>query len=339
MTQLFTNVTLANTFNTWLVRSNQLVEYINKSANTTGIANLKSANLTISNITTLSGPITFSGNTTWSAPTKTISGSNTVISSNVTFTTTGAVKLPAGTTAQRALHSSVGHFRYNTTLNRFEGYTNLGWRGLVVNSGAYVVNSVFQSTVANTNSWIKSQLANTNSYIATKVSTITFNSALANTNNYIATKVSTTTFNSALANTNSYIAAAQTASAQLNANNDYSSTNQFRIGAPVKTITANNYSLLAADAGKYIRMNYANTSSNPSSIGITLPNNSSTPIPIGSEYMFIRTGSNSAMIFANAAGVTLNSDGGKRRVLYQWNTAVCKKVDTNEWDLMGSLNT
>jgi len=327
MSQLFANVTLANTFNTWLVITNQLVEYINKSANTVGISNIRSANLTITNLTTLSGPITFSGNTTWSSPTKTISGSNTVISSNVTFTTTGAIKLPAGTTAQRALHSSVGHFRYNTSLNRFEGYTNLGWRGLVVNSGAYVVNSTFQSS-----------LANTNSYIATKVSTTTFNSALANTNSYIATKVSTTTFNSALANTNSYIAAAQTASAQLNSNNDYSSTNQFRIGAPVKTISANSYSLLANDAGKYIRINYANTSSNPSSVGITIPKNTTTPIPIGSEYLFVRTGSNTAMIFANAAGVTLNSDGGKKRVLYQWRTAACKKVDTDEWDLIGILS-
>jgi len=65
---------------------------------------------------------------------------------------------------------------------------------LAANTSATVSNTVFQST-----------LANTNSYIATKVNTTTFNSALANTNSYIATKVNTTTFNSALANTNSYI--------------------------------------------------------------------------------------------------------------------------------------
>ena len=55
--------------------------------------------------------------------------------------------------------------------------------------------------------------------------------------------------------------------------------------------------------------------------------------------MFIRTGSNTAILFANSAGVTLNSYGGKKRVLYQWRTAVLKKVATNEWDLMGSLST
>jgi hypothetical protein len=330
MAQLFANVSLANTFNVWRIRTNQVLDYVNKSANTTGVSNLRSANLVATNITTLSGPVTISGNTTWSAARKTISGSNTVISSNVTHTSTGALKLPAGTTAQRGLHSSVGHFRYNTSLGAFEGYTSVGWRVLIANatvSSTYVANTRFQSV-----------LANTNSYIATKVNTTTFNSALANTNSYIATKVNTTTFNSALANTNSYIASAQTASAQLNSNNVYSSTNQFRIGAPVKTITANSYSLLAADAGKYMRLSYANTSSNPSSVGITIPTNDTTSIPIGSEYMFIRIGSNSAVIFANSAGVSINSDGGKKRLLYQWRSAVLKKVATNEWDLIGHLS-
>jgi hypothetical protein len=330
MTQLFANVSLANTFNVWRIRTNQVLDYVNKSANTTGVSNFRSANLVSTNITTLSGPVTISGNTTWSAARKTISGSNTVISSNVTHTSTGALKLPAGTTAQRGLHSSVGHFRYNTSLGAFEGYTSVGWRVLIANatvSSTYVANTRFQSV-----------LANTNSYIATKVNTTTFNSALANTNSYIATKVNTTTFNSALANTNSYIASAQTASAQLNSNNVYSSTNQFRIGAPVKTITANSYSLLAADAGKYMRLSYANTSSNPSSVGITIPTNDTTSIPIGSEYMFIRIGSNSAVIFANSAGVSINSDGGKKRLLYQWRSAVLKKVATNEWDLIGHLS-
>jgi hypothetical protein len=341
MTQLFANVSLANTFNVWRIRTNQVLDYVNKSANTTGVSNLRSANLVATNITTLSGPVTISGNTTWSAKTKTISGSNTVISSNVTHTSTGAVKLPAGTTPQRGLHSSVGHFRYNTSLGAFEGYTSAGWRVLIANAtvtSTYVANTRFQSVLANTNSFMKSQLANTNSYIATKVNTTTFNSALANTNSYIATKVNTTTFNSALANTNSYIASAQTASAQLNSNNVYSSTNQFRIGAPVKTITSNSYSLLAADAGKYMRLSYANTSSNPSSVGITIPTNDTTSIPIGSEYMFIRIGSNSAVIFANSAGVSINSDGGKRRLLYQWRSAVLKKVATNEWDLIGNIS-
>jgi hypothetical protein len=178
MSQLFANVSLANTFNVWRIRTNQVLDYVNKSANTTGVSNFRSANLVATNITTLSGPVTISGNTTWSAARKTISGSNTVISSNVTHTSTGALKLPAGTTAQRGLHSSVGHFRYNTSLGAFEGYTSAGWRVLIANAtvtSTYVANTRFQSVLANTNTRItnldntrKSNLANTNSYIATK---------------------------------------------------------------------------------------------------------------------------------------------------------------------------
>ena len=87
-----------------------------------------------------------------------------------------------------------------------------------------------------------------------------------------------------------------------------------------------------------MRLSYANTSSNPSSVGITIPTNDTTSIPIGSEYMFIRIGSNSAVIFANSAGVSINSDGGKRRLLYQWRSALLKKVATNEWDLIGNIS-
>jgi hypothetical protein len=121
-------------------------------------------------------------------------------------------------------------------------------------------------------------------------------------------------------------------------NNDFTSTNQMRLGAPVKTTTANAYTLTIADAGFYHRLNYANTSeSGSTTVGITIPANSTTAIPIGSEYLFVRTGSNSAFQFANAAGVVVNSDGGKLRVRYQWQSAVCKKVATDEWDIIGNL--
>ena len=351
MAQLFANVSLANTFNVWRIRTNQVLDYVNKSANTTGVSNLRSANLVATNITTLSGPVTISGNTTWSAARKTISGSNTVISSNVTHTSTGALKLPAGTTAQRGLHSSVGHFRYNTSLGAFEGYTSVGWRALVANatvSSTYVANTRFQSV-----------LANTNSYIATKVNTTTFNSALANTNSYIATKVNTTTFNSALANTNSYIAtkysvtnveakfvsntyAQATFSTVSNALDKTSTTEQTvqasvvvantfiaEKGAPIKTVQANTYTLILTDNGKYIRM------SNTGGITITIPTNATVAFPVGAEFIIVHTGGNTSMTFANAAGVTLNSVGGSKVINYQFSPATLKKVGTNEFDLAG----
>ena len=331
MPQLFAEVTLANTFNTWRVRTNDLVTQLNRLANTTGMSNVRSANGTFTNIMTLSGPVTVSGNLTISA-TKTnitstntnITSSNTKISSAVTFTSTGAIKIPVGTTAQRSTHNSPGHLRYSSTLGAFEGYTSAGWTSLASNAsltGTYVANTTFQSALANTNSYISTKaglelthLANTNTQIATKLTTTVHSSALANTNTAIATK-------SALAS-----------------NNNFTSTNQMRLGAPVKTTTANAYTLATVDAGYYHRMAYANSSANPSTLTVTIPTNASVAIPIGSEYLFIRTGSNTAMNFANAAGVTLNSDGAKTKVSNQWQTAVCKKVGTNEWDLMGTLS-
>ena len=325
MPTLFSEVSLANTFNTWRVRTNDLVTQVNKLANTTGISNVRSANATFTNIITLSGPITVSGNLNVTA-TKTditstntnITSSNTKISSAVTFTSTGAIKIPAGTTAQRSNHNSLGHLRYSSSLNSFEGYTSSGWNSLATtSSGTYVPNTTFQSTLANTNSYIStkaalelSHLANTNSYIATKSSL----AQLANTNIYIATKAGLTT------------------------TNDFTNTNQQRLGAPVKTTTANAYSLAIADAGFYHRVAYANTSANPSTVTITIPTNATTAIPVGSEYLFVRTGANTAMNFANAGGVTLNSDGGRKKVSYRWQSAVCKKIGTNEWDLIGTLS-
>jgi chaperonin cofactor prefoldin len=44
-----------------------------------------------------------------------------------TFNGTGAVKMPAGTTAQQPSSASLGMFRYNSTDDAFEGYTSEGW--------------------------------------------------------------------------------------------------------------------------------------------------------------------------------------------------------------------
>jgi hypothetical protein len=333
MTQLFSNVSLANTFNVWRIRTNQVLDYVNKSANTTGISNLRSANLVATNITTLSGPVTISGNTTWSAARKTISGSNTVISSNVTHTSTGALKLPAGTTAQRGLHSSVGHFRYNTSLGAFEGYTSAGWRALLANStvtSTYVANTRFQSVLANTNSFIKSQLANTNSFIK---------SQLANTNSYIATKYSVANIEATFVSNTYAQATFSTTTDALSKSSASEQTIQPSVvvantfiaqkGAPIKTVSSNTYTLILTDNGKYIRM------SNTGGVTITIPTNASVAFPTGTEIIVVHTGGNTSMTFANSAGVTLNSVGGSKVVNYQFSPATLKKVGTNEFDLAG----
>ena len=45
----------------------------------------------------------------------------------VVFNSTGAVTIPKGTTAQRPSSPVTGMLRYNTTLNKLEGYSSNNW--------------------------------------------------------------------------------------------------------------------------------------------------------------------------------------------------------------------
>tara|TARA_R100000234_G_scaffold42323_1_gene25119 strand:+ start:1284 stop:3065 length:1782 start_codon:yes stop_codon:yes gene_type:complete len=57
------------------------------------------------------------------------------VSGNILMTGTGAIDVAAGTTAQRPGSPNTGMFRYNSTTNQFEGYTNAGW-GAIAGGGA-----------------------------------------------------------------------------------------------------------------------------------------------------------------------------------------------------------
>ena len=48
-------------------------------------------------------------------------------SGNLNVTGTGQLQVPSGTTAQRSGSPSNGMFRYNTSLNQFEGYAAGAW--------------------------------------------------------------------------------------------------------------------------------------------------------------------------------------------------------------------
>ena len=54
----------------------------------------------------------------------------------VTHNYTNSLNLPVGTTAQRDGSQAVGMFRYNSTLNVFEGYKNTGWGEIGGGAGA-----------------------------------------------------------------------------------------------------------------------------------------------------------------------------------------------------------
>lgn len=56
---------------------------------------------------------------------------------------TGAVQVPAGTTTERTSSPILGEFRYNTSLNIFEGYQNGAWQAFASGSGGEVNQNAF----------------------------------------------------------------------------------------------------------------------------------------------------------------------------------------------------
>ena len=94
------------------------------SADTATVTNTMLANnsLTIGNTNVALGATstTLAGLTALTTVSLTASG-------NVVFSSTGALKIPSGTTAQNAGYATVGMIRYDTTLGRLEVYKSTGW--------------------------------------------------------------------------------------------------------------------------------------------------------------------------------------------------------------------
>lgn len=82
-------------------------------------------------VTNLTGTASININGTVGAATPN-TGAFTTISAtgDGTFSGTGQVKLPAGTTAQRSGSPATGMLRYNTSLSSFEGYDGTAWGGI-----------------------------------------------------------------------------------------------------------------------------------------------------------------------------------------------------------------
>jgi hypothetical protein len=87
---------------------------------------------TASGASVFSGAVTFSNNVILGAATTntvTLNSATIVAPSELTISSTGAVKLPSGTTAQRP-SGTAGQIRYNSTIPRFEGYVSGAWGAL-----------------------------------------------------------------------------------------------------------------------------------------------------------------------------------------------------------------
>lgn len=88
--------------------------------------------------TPMTGPLAMGSNKITGLAAGSVSGdaieyaqfSTPTFTGDVTVTSVGYVKLPVGTTAERDATPVDGMIRYNSTLARYEGYSNSAWGGL-----------------------------------------------------------------------------------------------------------------------------------------------------------------------------------------------------------------
>jgi hypothetical protein len=92
------------------------------------------------------------------------------------------------------------------------------------------------------------------------------------------------------------------------------------------------YTLVLADAGKVIEINSG------SSENVTIPPNSSVAFPLGTQVVVVRLGAG-AVVIVEGAGVTTRSDGDKNKIKSQYSSCVLIKHETDEWYILGNLDS
>jgi hypothetical protein len=105
---------------------------------------------------------------------------------------------------------------------------------------------------------------------------------------------------------------------------------------PTRTDITANATLALADEGKVLRVNPTTAADD---ITITVPPNSgagSVAFPIDTEIAIVRYNSGTVTIVAGS-GVTINSKNGNNEISGQYGSVALKKVATDEWVLVGSL--
>ena len=104
-----------------------------------------------------------------------------------------------------------------------------------------------------------------------------------------------------------------------------------KFAAPVATKTAS-ATLALTDLNKFIYVNSG------SALTFTIPPNSSVAFPVGTEIHFLRYGTGEVSL-APGSGVTLQSEGSKRRINAQYQVVTIKKILTETWALFGALKS
>ena len=92
------------------------------------------------------------------------------------------------------------------------------------------------------------------------------------------------------------------------------------------------YTLVLTDAGKVIEINSG------SSENVTIPPNSSVAFPTGTQIVVVRLGAG-AVVITEGSGVTTRSDGDKNKIKSQYSSCVLIKHETNEWYILGNLDS
>lgn len=77
---------------------------------------------------------------------------------------------------------------------------------------------------------------------------------------------------------------------------------------------------------------------NVADITLTIPLDSSVDFTVGTEVEVVRYGSGTVNI-AGATGVTINSRDSNKYIANQYSSVGLKKIDTNEWLLIGDLSS
>jgi hypothetical protein len=103
---------------------------------------------------------------------------------------------------------------------------------------------------------------------------------------------------------------------------------------PTRTDITANATLALADEGKVLRVNPTTAADN---ITITIPKNSAVAFPVDTEIAIVRYNSGTVSIAPVDGDVTLQSANAERKIKNRYGSVALKKVATDEWVLVGSL--
>ena len=106
------------------------------------VAKLANNSLVARTITGTNGYITVSnGDAVSGNPVITVGNNVAKTDTDAAWTTSTSIRLPSGSTAERGIATS-GRVRFNTELNRFEGYNGSGWTSLGDSTGAIDIQNI-----------------------------------------------------------------------------------------------------------------------------------------------------------------------------------------------------